>query len=99
MYSAQPPKRYGGLSLRMEDVIQSVGPYWEITQMRTRREDYRKTCECWLNRLRKHEGHIRRNWGNTVFEDYERYLAICVRSFARRYQSLAQFTLKRIDAN
>jgi cyclopropane-fatty-acyl-phospholipid synthase len=89
----------GGLSLRIEDVILSVGPYWEIMQMQTRREDYGKTCECWLSRLRGHEGHIRRNWGDAVFEDYERYLGNCVRSFARRYQSLAQFALKRIDSN
>ena len=87
----------GGLSLRMEDVVQSVSPYWEIIEVRTRREDYRRTCECWLSRLRGHEAHIRRNWGDAVFEDYDRYLRTCVNAFAKRYQSLAQFALKRID--
>jgi cyclopropane-fatty-acyl-phospholipid synthase len=87
----------GGLSLRLEDVVRSVGPYWEIIAVHTRRDDYQRTCESWLSRLRGHEAHIRDTWGDAVFEDYDRYLRTCVMSFAKRYQSLAQFALKRID--
>jgi cyclopropane-fatty-acyl-phospholipid synthase len=87
----------GGISLRLEDVVRSVGPYWEIMEVQTRREHYQKTCACWLERLRRHERKICDTWGRQLFLDYERYLDTCVRSFARHYQSLAQFALRRID--
>jgi len=87
----------GGLSLRLEDIVRTVGPYWEIMEVRTRRRDYQKTCQAWLDGLRQHEGVIRETWGDQVFEDYDRYLATCVRGFERHYQSLAQYSLRRID--
>lgn len=87
----------GGLSLRLEDIIKAVNPYWEVMEVRTRREDYEKTCQAWLDGLHKHEGYIRETWGDEVFEDYDRYLAGCVRAFHMHYQSLAQYALRRID--
>ncbi len=87
----------GGLSLRLEDVVKAVNPYWEIMEIKTRREDYGKTCAEWLRRMRDHEGHIREKWGDKVFDDYDRYLRTCVRAFEMHYQSLAQYSLRRID--
>lgn len=87
----------GGLSLRLEDVIMSVGRYWEVMEVQTRREHYEKTCAEWLRRMRAHEGHIRRTWGDEVFDDYDRYLRTCVTAFQHHYQSLAQYALRRID--
>jgi cyclopropane-fatty-acyl-phospholipid synthase len=87
----------GGLSLRLEDVIRSVGPWWEIMEIKTRREHYAKTTAEWLRRLRLNESEVRSRWGDQVFEDYERYLDTCVRSFDKHYQSLAQYALRRID--
>jgi cyclopropane-fatty-acyl-phospholipid synthase len=87
----------GGISLRLEDVVRSVSPYWEIMEVRLRREHYQRTCQIWRERLLAHEGQVRRTWGDRVFEDYDRYLRTCVRSFERHYQSLAQFSLRRID--
>lgn len=87
----------GGLSLRLEDIIKAVNPYWEIMEIKTRRVDYQKTCQAWLDGLRNHEGYIRERWGDEVFDDYDRYLATCVRGFEMHYQSLAQYALKRID--
>ena len=87
----------GGLSLRLEDIIKAVNPYWEIVTVKTRRVDYEKTCQAWLDGLRNHEGLIREKWGDEVFDDYDRYLATCVRGFHMHYQSLAQYELKRID--
>jgi cyclopropane-fatty-acyl-phospholipid synthase len=88
----------GAITPRLEDVVRAVSPYWEILEIRTRREDYRRTCEHWLSRLRSHEEEIRARWGDEVFDDYERYLATCVRAFERHYQSLAQLALRRIDS-
>lgn len=87
----------GGLSLRLEDIMRAVNPYWEIMEVRTRREDYQKTCAEWLRRMRSHEDLIRQRWGDQVFEDYDRYLRTCVRGFEMHYQSLAQYALRRID--
>lgn len=87
----------GGLSLRLEDVIKAVNPYWEVMEVQTRRVHYEKTCAEWLRRMRLHEDRIRQEWGSKVFDDYDRYLRTCVRAFQMHYQSLAQYSLRRID--
>lgn len=87
----------GGLSLRLEDIVKAVNPYWEIMEIKTRRVDYQKTTAEWLRRMRLHEAHIRETWGDVVFDDYDRYLRTCVRGFDMHYQSLAQYSLRRID--
>lgn len=87
----------GGISLRLEDIAMTVDPYWEIVEVRTRRLDYARTTAEWLRRLRSHEAVVRDFWGDEVFRDYERYLAGCVMAFEKRYQSLAQFALRRLD--
>ena len=75
----------------------AVAPYWEILTLRTGRDDYRRTCEAWLARLRDSEAIIRERFGAERFEEYERYLAACVRSFAMGYVSLCRFSLRRLD--
>jgi cyclopropane-fatty-acyl-phospholipid synthase len=87
----------GGITPRMEDIVQAVNPYWEVVELKTRRLDYKRTCEKWLEGLKRHESDVRARWGAKVFEDYDRYLSTCVRSFEMHYQSLAQWCLKRID--
>ena len=87
----------GGLSLRLEDIVKAVNPYWEIMEVQTRREHYGKTCAEWLRRMRGHETLIRAQWGDQIFDDYDRYLRTCVRGFEMHYQSLAQYALRRID--
>jgi len=89
----------GGIAPRLEDIVQAVSPYWEIMEVRTRREHYQKTTAAWLERLERHEGFIRERWGSQVYDDYRRYLGACVRAFARHYMSLAQYALRRIDAD
>ena len=75
----------------------AVTPYWEIMEVRTRREHYARTAAEWLRRLRKSESLIRDRWGYERFEEYERYLSGCVMVFEKGYQSLAQLLLRRID--
>ena len=87
----------GGLSLRLEDVIKAVNPYWEVMEVQTRREHYGKTCAEWQRRLRLNEDLIRSKWGDEVYDDYDRYLGTCVTGFDKHYQSLAQYALRRID--
>jgi cyclopropane-fatty-acyl-phospholipid synthase len=87
----------GGLNPRIEELAAAVNPYWEIVEVHTRRQDYRKTTAEWLARLRLHESVIRQKWGDQVFADYERYLSTCVTGFAKHYSSLIQIRLHRID--
>ena len=87
----------GGITPRMEDIVAAVNPFWEIVEVRLRREDYRRTCEQWRDRLRAHEAPIRERWGDQLFHDYDRYLTACIRAFEMHYQSLAQWSLRRVD--
>lgn len=87
----------GGLNPRLEDIIQAVNPYWEVMTVHTRREHYGRTTAEWLRRMRDHEKVIRRRWGDSVFDAYDRYLSTCVRAFERHYSGLAQYELRRID--
>jgi cyclopropane-fatty-acyl-phospholipid synthase len=88
----------GGITPRLEEIISAVNPYWEVVEVQTRREHYGRTCEHWRARLRDHRELIERRWGTQLFADYERYLSTCVRGFEMHYQSLAQYSLRRIDA-
>jgi cyclopropane-fatty-acyl-phospholipid synthase len=87
----------GGLNPRLDELIQAVNPYFEVLECHTRREDYQRTTGEWQRRLRLNEKTIRAQWGDKVFEDYDRYLGTCVRAFDIHYSSLAQFELRRID--
>jgi cyclopropane-fatty-acyl-phospholipid synthase len=87
----------GGLNPRLEELICAINPRWELVTLEMRREDYGKTTAEWLRRMRLHEGHIRRTWGDQVFDDYDRYLSACVRGFAMHYSGDVQMKLRRID--
>jgi cyclopropane-fatty-acyl-phospholipid synthase len=87
----------GGITPRLEEIIAAVNPYWEVIEVKTRRLHYERTTWEWRKRLRDHEAHIRATWGGKVFDDYERYLSTCVKGFEKHYQSLAQYSLRRID--
>lgn len=87
----------GSLAPRLEDVVLSVGPSWEIMAVHTAREDYKRTCTHWLERLRGNAAVIRERFGDDVFDRYDRYLTACVRCFDQGYTSLCRFTLRRID--
>jgi cyclopropane-fatty-acyl-phospholipid synthase len=87
----------GGITPRLEEIIAAVNPWWEVIEVKTRRLDYRQTTWHWRDRLRRNEAKIRASFGDKVYEDYDRYLSTCVRGFEKHYQSLAQYSLKRID--
>ncbi|MCB0405942.1 MAG: class I SAM-dependent methyltransferase [Bdellovibrionales bacterium] len=87
----------GAVTPRVEDIIVATIPYFEVMEMHSMRFHYRKTCEHWLTRLQKHEALIREKWGSEVFEDYDRYLSTCITAFENNWQSLHQYSLKRLD--
>jgi cyclopropane-fatty-acyl-phospholipid synthase len=88
----------GGITPRLEEIISAVNPYWEVVEVQSRRVHYQRTCEHWRARLHDHRALIEKRWGTQLFADYDRYLSTCVRAFDKHYQSLAQYSLRRIDA-
>jgi len=87
----------GGLNPRLEELVTAVNPTWEVLELRTQRTSYGKTTGEWLRRLRANEATIREQWGDKVFDDYERYLDTCVRAFDAHWSSDVQMKLRRID--
>jgi cyclopropane-fatty-acyl-phospholipid synthase len=87
----------GAVTPRVEDLIIAANPYYEVMEMVSMRDHYKRTCEHWLMRLQKHEGKIRKESGNEVFDDYQRYLSTCIKAFEHNWQSLHQFSLRRLN--
>ncbi len=87
----------GAISPRIEAIVQSVNPYWEIVELKTRRVHYERTATEWLHRLESRESQISEQYGRARFEEYQRYLRACIVSFHNGYQSLAQLSLRRND--
>ncbi|MDD5581348.1 MAG: class I SAM-dependent methyltransferase [Methylobacter sp.] len=87
----------GAVSPRLEAIITTLLPYWEVIELHTRREHYEKTSTEWLRRLSANKSTICKQWGEATFFEYERYLATCVEMFGGGYQSLVQMVLRRID--
>jgi cyclopropane-fatty-acyl-phospholipid synthase len=85
----------GGSCPRVEDLVMAASPYFELMEIHARRQHYRRTAACWLDRLRASREEIVDRWGPVLFLDYERYLAFCCRAFERSYQSLHQFAFRR----
>jgi cyclopropane-fatty-acyl-phospholipid synthase len=81
----------------LEELIAAVNPRWEVLELHTRRLDYQRTTAEWLKRMRMNEAFIRQTWGNQLFDDYDRYLSTCVRSFGASWGSDVQMKLRRVD--
>lgn len=84
----------GGLNPRLEELIVAIRPYWEVVEMRTQRESYGKTTGEWLRRMKLHEKDIRAKFGDKTFDDYDRYLSLCVRAFENEWSSDVQMKLR-----
>jgi cyclopropane-fatty-acyl-phospholipid synthase len=91
----------GGLNPRMEELVAACGQRWEIVELKTRREDYGKTTAEWLRRLKLNEKKINEKWGQqrmsngeTVWNNYVRYLETCVRAFEQHWSSDVQMKLR-----
>lgn len=86
----------GGLNPRLEELVAAVNPYWEVLELRTQRVSYQKTTAEWLRRMRANEKDIRAQWGDQVFDEYDRYLSVCVRAFQNHWSSDVQMKLRQI---
>jgi cyclopropane-fatty-acyl-phospholipid synthase len=87
----------GAITPRIETIATAVAPYWEIMDLRTRRDHYRKTSAEWLRRLQSRQDVVCDRWGRARYDEYVRYLNACIHSFQNNYQSLVQISLRRVD--
>jgi cyclopropane-fatty-acyl-phospholipid synthase len=82
---------------RLETIIASLSPYWEVMHLVSRRSHYVKTLDAWLQRLQAKRARICTGWGGPRYGEYERYLRTCMDVFDKGYCSLAQVALRRVD--
>jgi cyclopropane-fatty-acyl-phospholipid synthase len=95
----------GGLNPRLEELVEACGQSWEIVQLNTRRLDYGKTTAEWLRRFHLNKEKIMASgWGSrimsngeTVWNNYDRYLSTCVKAFANHWSSDVQMKLRLKD--
>ncbi len=86
----------GGLNPRIEELVVAISPKWELERLIMRRRSYRETTAEWYRRFQQHETEIRAQWGDQVYDDYDRYLSTCVRAFDNHWSGDVQMKLRRI---
>jgi cyclopropane-fatty-acyl-phospholipid synthase len=87
----------GSRCARLDEIVQACSATWEVMSVATRRQDYVRTCEEWLRRLRANKETIRSRWGDRTYDEYDHYLRSCVWAFDLGYLSIAQLALRRIN--
>jgi cyclopropane-fatty-acyl-phospholipid synthase len=87
----------GAISPRIERILEGIAPYWELIDYSSKRLDYAKTCNDWLDRLKENETEFLIKWGEIRFTEYVLYLNTCINIFENNYQNVGFFMLKRID--
>jgi cyclopropane-fatty-acyl-phospholipid synthase len=93
----------GGLNPRLEELVAACGQSWEIVELVTRRENYGKTVAEWHKRFQANRTVIMdKGWGrqlmsngDSIWNNYERYLSTCVRAFENHWSSDVQMRLRR----
>jgi len=93
----------GGLNPRLEQLVAAAAPAWEIVELVTNRENYGRTAAEWRGRMRANQaiimekgwGHRVMSNGDTVWNNYERYLSTCVRAFENHWSSGVRMRLRR----
>lgn len=93
----------GGLNPRLEELVAASASAWEIVELVTNRENYGRTVVEWQRRTRANRSVImEKGWGqrlmsngDTVWNNYERYLSTCIRAFENQWSSGVRMRLRR----
>jgi cyclopropane-fatty-acyl-phospholipid synthase len=93
----------GGLNPRLEDLIAASASSWEVVELVTHRESYGRTVAEWQQRMLRNRAVImEKGWGrrlmsngDTVMNNYERYLSTCVRAFESHWSSGVRMRLRK----
>jgi hypothetical protein len=77
------------------EILQAAAPRFEVASVRSRREDYARTCQTWLERLRARRTDAVTFVGEATVERFETYLASCAPTFDRGILTLYQIVLNK----
>lgn len=88
----------GAITPRLEAIMAAVNPYWEVVTLHMRREHYARTCASWHDKLVANRDMVVERWGQSRFDEYEHYLRRISEGFTSGYGSLAQLSLRRMEA-
>jgi cyclopropane-fatty-acyl-phospholipid synthase len=80
----------------LSEIAQAVAPHFEITSLRNDREDYKRTCAIWRERLGEHRAKAVVAAGEDAVARYEHYLEACVRLFDACHCVLFRLQLRRL---
>jgi cyclopropane-fatty-acyl-phospholipid synthase len=77
------------------EIVQACKPYFEITQQRFDGNQYAKTCDIWLSRLRKNKQLAIDLYSHETYEHYVKYLKYCVVGFMSEKIDLARYSMRK----
>jgi cyclopropane-fatty-acyl-phospholipid synthase len=83
--------------VRLAEIVEASEFLFEVERLRNDPEDYERTCQEWLDRLRKNHSAAAAAVGEELTEKWERYLELSVRGWRIRATNLLRITMRRID--
>lgn len=83
--------------VRLSEVAEAAERLFEIERVRNDVEDYERTCQAWLDNLRRNRDAAVAAGGEDLVERYDRYLELCVRGWQLRATNLLRVGMRRID--
>lgn len=83
--------------VRLAELVEASEFLFEIERLRNDPEDYGRTCEEWLSRLRQNRDAAVAAAGPELTDRWEQYLDLSVRGWRLHATNLLRITLRRID--
>jgi cyclopropane-fatty-acyl-phospholipid synthase len=83
--------------VKLAELVEASEYLFEIQKLRNDPLDYARTCQEWLNRLRKNRVAAVEAAGEDLTEKWERYLELSVRGWKIRATNLLRIAMRRID--
>jgi cyclopropane-fatty-acyl-phospholipid synthase len=83
--------------VKLAEIVEGSEFLFEIERLRNDPLDYARTCQEWLDRLRKNRSAAVAAAGEELTEKWDRYLELSVRGWTLRATNLLRITMRRID--
>ncbi len=83
--------------VKLSEIVDGSEFLFEVERLRNDPEDYARTCQEWLDRLRKNHAAAAAAVGEELTQKWERYLELSVRGWQLRATNLLRITMRRID--
>jgi len=80
----------------ISDIQASAAGLYEINKLELIGKDYKKTLDCWLDRLNKNKETIIQTYGSEVYQNYFEYFVAAGSCFESGLIDLLQVSLKRV---